>query len=196
MRKMTSPLKYTKLPVLLLFLSVMLSAFAQEDKGETYLCQNGMIHFFSATAMENIDATSNTTVCAMNTKSKKVVARVKQTSFTFKDKLMQEHFNENYMESEKYPMSNLDMVIAGDIDFSKDGTYQITLKGTLEMHGVKKEREIKGTLTIKNGQMNAKAVFMVKLADHNIQIPSVVGANIAEEVKVDVDFNLNKAGKK
>lgn len=65
------------------------------------------------------------------------------------------------------------------------------------MHGVKKEREIKGKLTIKNGQpANAKAVFMVKLADHNIKIPSVVGANIAEEVKVDVDFDFTKYIKK
>ena len=85
------------------------------------------------------------------------------------------------------------MVIANDIDFTKDGTYDITLKGTLEMHGVKKDREVKGKLTIKNGQpTNGNAEFMVKLADHQIKIPSVVGANIAEDVKVNVDFNFEK----
>jgi polyisoprenoid-binding protein YceI len=131
--------------------------------------------------------------CVLNTKTKKVYSKIKQTSFVFKDRLMQDHFNENYMETEKFPVAILDMVIVEDLDFTKDGTYDITLKGTLEMHGVKKEREIKGKLTIKNGQpVNATAEFMVKLADHQIKIPSIVGANIAEEVKVSVDYNFEK----
>ena len=177
---------------------VMLAGFlfvsAEDDKyADSYACQKGMIHFFSATAMENIDAKSNNAVCILNTKTKKVFCRVKQASFTFKDKLMQEHFNENYMESEKFPVAQLDMAIVEDLDFAKDGVYEITLKGTLEMHGVKKEREIKGKLTIKNGQpVNATAVFMVKLADHGIKVPSVVGANIAEDVKTDVEFAFEK----
>jgi len=167
---------------------------AQDDKyADTYACQKGMVHFFSATAMENIDATTNSAVCVLNTKTKKVFCKLKQTSFTFKDKLMQEHFNENYMESDKFPVAQLDMVIVEDIDFTKDGVYDVTLKGTIEMHGVKKEREIKGKITVKNGQpVNATAVFMVKLADHGIKIPSIVGANIAEDVKTDVDFTFEK----
>jgi hypothetical protein len=180
--------------LLALLMAGFLFSNAQEDKyADAYACQKGMIHFFSATAMENIDATSNSAICVLNTKTKKVFCKVKQSGFTFKDKLMQEHFNENYMESEKFPTAQLDMVIVEDLDFTKDGTYDITLKGTLEMHGVKKEREIKGKLTIKNGQpVSATAVFMVKLADHNIKIPSVVGANIAEDVKTNVEFAFEK----
>jgi len=194
---MSTSFKLAKLPLLVMFVFMGLISSAQGDNTDAYICQNGMIHFFSATAMENIDATCNTAICIINTKSKKVITAVNQKKFVFKDKLMQEHFNENYMETEKYPGSKLDMMIVEDIDFTKDGTYDVTLKGTLEMHGVKKEREIKGKLTIKNGQpANAKAVFMVKLADHNIKIPSVVGANIAEEVKVDVDFDFTKYIKK
>ena len=179
---------------LLVFSSVALFSKAEDDKyADTYVCYKGMIHFFSATAMENIDATTNAAGCVLNTKSKKVSCKAKQTSFLFKDKLMQEHFNENYMESEKYPFSILDMSIVEDLDYTKDGTYDVTLKGTLDMHGVKHEREIKGKLTVKNGQpVNATAEFMVKLADHKIKIPSVVGANIAEDVKVNVDFNFEK----
>ena len=177
-----------------LLLSGFLFISAQEDKyADAYACQKGMVHFFSATAMENIDATTNSAICVLNTKSKKVFCRIKQSSFTFKDKLMQEHFNENYMESDKFPLAQLDMLISDNIDFTKDGTYDVTLKGTLEMHGVKKDREIPGRLTIKNGQpVNATAVFMVKLADHNIKIPSVVGANIAEDVNVDLNFDFEK----
>ena len=180
--------------LVVMLLAVALFSKAEDDKyADAYVCQKGKINFFSATAMENIDATTNSAVCVLNTKTKKVYTKAKQSSFTFKDKLMQEHFNENYMESEKYPFSVLDMVIVEDLDFTKDGTYDITLKGTLDMHGVKHEREIKGKLTIKNGQpANGNAVFMVKLADHNIKIPSVVGANIAEDVKVTVDFSFEK----
>ena len=178
----------------LLLTAGFLFASAQDDKyADTYACQKGMIHFFSATAMENIDATSNSGLCVLNTKTKKVFCKVKHTSFTFKDKLMQEHYNENYIESDKFPIAQLDMVIVENIDFTKDGTYDITLKGTLEMHGVKKEREIKGKITVKNGQpVGATAVFMVKLADHGIKIPSIVGANIAEDVKTDIDFAFEK----
>ena len=191
---MNSTINFKSLLVLVALFSIALFSNAEDDKyADTYVCQKGMINFFSATAMENIDATINSAICVLNTKTKKVNCKAKQTAFVFKDKLMQEHFNENYMESEKYPFSVLDMTIANDVDFAKDGIYDITLKGTLEMHGVKHEREIKGKLTIKNGQpVNATAIFMVKLADHKIKIPSVVGANIAEDVKVTVDFNFEK----
>ena len=120
----------------LTFLSVVL--FAQADKyANTYACTNGKIHFFSASPLEDIEATSKVAVCVLNTQTKKVYSKVAQTSFVFKDGLMQEHFNENYMESDKFPSSVLDMLIVEDIDFAKDGVYDITLKGTLEMHGVK-----------------------------------------------------------
>jgi polyisoprenoid-binding protein YceI len=85
------------------------------------------------------------------------------------------------------------MVIVENIDFTKDGTYDVTLKGTLDMHGVKQAREIKGKLTIKNGApVRATATFIVKLVDHKIKIPKAVVMNIAEEIKVDVDFTLEK----
>jgi hypothetical protein len=191
---MNTTLNIKTLSALVLLLAVAVFSKAEDDKyADAYVCQKGKINFFSATSMENIDATTNSAVCVLNTKTKKVYTKAKQSSFTFKDKLMQEHFNENYMESEKYPFSVLDMVIVDNLDFTKDGTYDITLKGSLEMHGVKKEREIKGKLTIKNGQpVNGNAEFVVKLADHQIKIPSVVGANIAEDVKVTVDFNFEK----
>lgn len=180
------------LSIILIALGLQLAA--QGDKyANTYVCTKGKIHFFSATPLEDIEATSNSTVCVVNTQTKKVYVKVQQTTFTFKDKLMQEHFNENYMESEKFPAAVLDMVITDNIDFTKDGVYDITLKGTLEMHGVKNEREIKGKLTIKNGvPVLATAVFDVKLVDHGIKIPSAVAMNIAESVKVDVDFALEK----
>ena len=185
-------------PLLSIFLlAVVLQLSAQEKYNNTYACTKGKIHFFSASPLEDIEATSNTAGCAFNTQTKKVFVKIQQTSFVFKDKLMQEHFNENYMESEQYPSSMLDMVIVETIDYTKDGVYDVTLKGTLEMHGVKQEREIKGKLTVKNGEpVLATAVFDVKLVDHKIKIPKAVMMNIAEMIKVDVEFVLEKYEKK
>jgi len=164
---------------------------------QQYVAKTGKLHFFSKTSMENIEATSNNAVCALNVSSKKVVVKVRNTSFKFKDGLMQEHFNENYMESDKYEFSSLDAVIQENIDFTKDGTYDVTLKGTFDIHGVKAEKEVKGKLVIQNGApVNATAKFDVKLADHKIKIPSLLGANIAEIIPVDVDFNFEKYEKK
>jgi hypothetical protein len=166
-------------------------------QAQQYVCKNGMTHFFSATAVENIEATSKTSICALNTATKKVIAKISNTSFTFKDKLMQEHFNENYMESNKYTTSSLDGTIQEEIDWTKDGDYDVTINGTFDMHGVKLCRLFKGKLTVKNGApLRAVAKFDVKLADHKIKIPSIVGANIAELIAVDLDYTFEKYEKK
>ncbi|MCW3124956.1 MAG: YceI family protein [Bacteroidetes bacterium] len=176
--------------IAILFLSLSLSAQEFVDK-------KGTVHFFSAATIENIEATSHTAVCAMNTGSKKVVAKIPITGFVFKDKLMQEHFNENYMESDKFPYAVLNGVIQENIDFNKDGVYDVTIKGTIEIHGVKADKDIKGKLTMKGGvPVNATAKFDVKLADHKIKIPSLLGSNIAESEAVDVNFNFEKYEKK
>ena len=110
---------------------------------------------------------------------------------------MEEHINENYLETEIFPNSVLDAVIVEKIDFTKDGVYDVTLKGTLDMHGVKKDREIKGKLTVQNGvPVSATADFIVKLADHKIKIPKAVVANLAKEIKVDINFAFEKYEKK
>lgn len=171
--------------------------FSLSASAQQFVAKTGKVHFFSATSMENIEATTTSAVCALNTTTKKVVVKIKNTSFKFKDGLMQEHFNENYMESEKYEYSTLDGVIVENIDFTKDGVYDVTIKGTFDIHGVKVEKQVKGKLTIKNGvPVNGTAKFDVKLADHKIKIPSLLGANIAENVAVDVDFNYEKYEKK
>lgn len=178
------------------FLTVLsLNIFAQAATGSAiYICnKKGKVHFFSASPLEDIEATSGEASVVLNMQDKTVNAKIYQTSFVFKDRLMQEHFNENYMETDKYPISLLRMAIVEDINLAKDGVQDITLKGTLDMHGVKQEREIKGKLTIAKGMpVRATATFDVKLVDHKIKIPSAVMMNIAEVIKVDVDFALEK----
>ncbi|MBL0308155.1 MAG: YceI family protein [Bacteroidetes bacterium] len=181
-------------PAIIILIALSLFSSAQTDRySGSYVCMNGMTHFFASTPIEDIDATSKVTLCVINTETKKVYAKVRMTSFDFRRKLMQEHFNEDYVESEKYPYAILDADIVSEIDFTKDGTYDITLKGTFEVHGVKQDREIKGKLTIKDGQpKSATAEFDVKLVDHKIKIPKAVIAKIAEVFKVNVDFTFEK----
>jgi hypothetical protein len=182
-----------KTPCSIFFLLAILFSAAQDKYANTYVCSDGKIHFFSSSPIEDIEATSKKAICVINTENKKVYAKVPMKTFEFKDKLMQEHFNENYIESDKYPVAVLDMVIAEDIGFAKDGIYDITLKGTFEVHGVKQDREIKGKLTVKNAMPSAAvASFDVKLVDHKIKIPKAVVMNIAEIIKVDVDFAFVK----
>ncbi len=170
---------------------------AYTSHAQQFVAKTGKVHFFSATSMENIEATTGSAVCALNTSNKKVVVKIRNTSFKFKDGLMEEHFNENYMESDKYEFSTLDGMITENIDFTKDGVYDVTIKGTIDIHGVKVQRDIKGKLTVKNGvPVNGSTKFDVRLADHKIKIPSLLGSNIAEVIPVDAEFNYEKYEKK
>ncbi|MCW3125851.1 MAG: hypothetical protein JWO03_1509 [Bacteroidetes bacterium] len=179
---------------LIFFLFLSPTLHSQEAKEpDTYVSDNANIHFFASTVMEDIEATSKAGVCALNTKTKKISAKVAMTSFEFRRKKMQEDFDEDYAESAKYPYAILNATIVENINLTKDGTYDVTLKGTFEMHGVKQDREIKGKLTIKNGHpASATAQFEVKLVDHKIKVPTIVVMKIAEVVKVNVDLTFKK----
>jgi len=179
-------------------LIIILALFiAGTTNAQQFVDKAGKAHFFSSNTMENIEATTTSAVAVLNTTSKKVIVKIRNAGFKFKDGLMQEHFNENYIESDKYEYSSLDAVIVESVDFTKDGVYDVTLKGTLDIHGTKVEREIKGKLTVQNGVPTiGTAKFDVKLADHKIKIPSLLGANIAEVIPVDVEFHFEKYEKK
>lgn len=158
-----------------------------------YIAPQGRVHFHSSAPLEDIDAISSEGHCSLNTSSKKVIAKVEIKSFVFSNALMQLHFNENYMESDKFPFAILDAEIISKVSFKKDGLYKITLKGNLEVHGVKQQRTIAGQLIVKDGQPEkATAEFDVRLEDHNIKVPTAIVKKIAEVIKVDVNFVFNK----
>ncbi|WP_316825940.1 YceI family protein [Pedobacter miscanthi] len=140
--------------------------------------------FFSSTPIEDIDASSKGGASAINTKTNEIIFKVSNSSFQFKKKLMQEHFNENYMESDKYPTSDFKGKIVEPIEFSKPGTYPITIKGNLQIHGVTKAYQVKGSLVITGEEIKAASAFNVKLVDHNIKVPTLVFKQIAETIQV------------
>lgn len=155
-----------------------------------YKASSGEISFFSEAPMENIDAKNTQVKAIMNIDKKEIAFIVPVIAFKFEKPLMEEHFNENYMESEKYKTAQFSGSFDGDIDFSKDGIYNVDGKGNLNIHGVEQERELKAELEVKGNNVILKSDFIVKLADHKIKIPKMVIQNIAEEVEVKVNVTF------
>lgn len=151
-----------------------------------FISKNTAVSFFSSTVVEDIEGKSTTGNSVLDIQSKNIIFKVSNTSFQFQKKLMQEHFNENYIESDKYPFSLFKGKIKEDVDLTKDGTYNVTVAGNLSIHGVEKAYESKATLVVEKGVITAKTVFKVKIEDHQIKVPTLVFKNIAEFVEVRV----------
>ena len=132
----------------------------------------------------------------LNTKTNDVIAQVMIKGFIFPNGLMQEHFNENYMESDKYPKSTFKGKINEKVDYTKDGTHNVTITGNLEVHGVTKPRTLPATITIKGGVITVDLKFNIALKDHEIKVPEAVGAKIAENIEVTVHTVMVQPGKK
>lgn len=159
-------------------------------QAQVYIGKETDISFFSKSTIEDISAHNKNVKPVFNTSTGDLIIKIPNTGFTFKSALMQEHFNENYMESDKYPVASFSGKIIEDVDFSKDGTYEVRAKGTLTIHGVSQERIIKGNVTVNNKKITITANFSVLLSDHNIPIPIVVYKKLANEIKVEVSTTL------
>jgi polyisoprenoid-binding protein YceI len=162
---------------------------------QKYMTKNGNIMFYSETPMETIQAVNDQVNAALDTQTGDIVFKILIKSFQFPKALMQEHFNENYMESDKFPNSTFKGKITNlsAIDFSKEGTYNAVLEGDMTIHGVTKNISEKGTFTVEPGdKIHGKSKFLVTVADYNIRIPGTVINNIAETIEVTVDVELVK----
>lgn len=173
-----------KLWMTALVLCLSASTFAQR-----YMTRTGKIEFFSATPLENIKAINNESAAVLDSKSGDFVFQVLIKSFKFERELMQEHFNENYMESDKYPKAEYKGKVTNlsAINFSKDGTYNVTTTGTMTMHGTSRNVTIPATVIIKGKTATAEARFKVVPQDYKINIPKLVENKIAKEISVAVD---------
>lgn len=174
-----------------ILLLVIATGFALTAQAQLYNTTTGQVDFFSSTPVEDIQAHSKNAVAILNAKTRDVVVQVRNTSFQFPNRLMEEHFNEKYMESEKHPKSTFSGKINEEIDFTKEGTYDVTVTGKLDVHGVSQNRTITGKIIVKGNTIQLITDFKVKVADHKIEIPTLVTAKIAEEISVHVDALLN-----
>lgn len=167
---------------LLLFTSLAATAPPQD-----YKVSSGSIAFRSDAPLELIKAESSDLKGLISPEKKQFAFIIAVKTFKgFNSPLQKEHFNENYLETNKYPNASFEGKIIEDINFETDGVYEVRAKGNLTVHGVAQERIIKSSITIKNKNITLKSNFTVLLTDHNIPIPKVVHEKLAGEIKVEV----------
>ncbi|MEJ7676565.1 MAG: YceI family protein [Segetibacter sp.] len=172
----------------ILFLNLF-SLFAQTSK--IFSVRSGKISFQSEAPFETIRASSNDIKGLLEIEKKLFAFKVRMESFDgFNSGLQKEHFNENYIESSKFPEATFNGKIIEDADLTKDGSYTIRAKGNFTIHGVSQERIIKSAVTVRNGKMNLQSAFSVLLEDHNIPIPKVVKDKLSSEISVQVNCQL------
>ena len=172
----------------LFFAAVLLIGF-NSFNAQIYTSKEGgtNISFFSKAPMEDIEAVNKSAIIVLQPSTSDLQVSVSVMNFKFKNALMEEHFNENYMETEKYPKTIFKGKINETLDYTKDGENKVTVTGKLEMHGVTKDVTISGTLNKTGNQLKLNAKFKVKVADYNIKVPSMYVKNIAEEVEVTIN---------
>jgi polyisoprenoid-binding protein YceI len=177
-----------------IFITLVMVCSAGMIFGQKYFTKEGKVSFLSDASVEKIEATTNTGTCVLDASSGKIEFAVLIKSFQFEKALMQEHFNENYMESSKFPKGVFKGQIRdwSKINLTKDGTYTGTATGALTIHGETNQVEVPVNFKVKNGTPSAEATFSVALADYKIEIPAVVADNIAKNVSIDVAVNLQE----
>jgi hypothetical protein len=170
-----------------LFVAFLFLKISSSISQNRYTVEESMVTFFSDGIVEDIVAENKTVTSIFEATKKDIAFLVRIKDFQFEKKLMQVHFNEKFLESEKYPKSTFVGSIAG-FDGSKEGVQHVTATGKLFMHGVTRDIKIPGTIEKQGSKLILKSKFMIKLADYNISIPQVVWQNISEQVEVDLNF--------
>jgi len=162
--------------------------------GQIYKTKNGKISFFSDGQSEKIEAINNQASAALDATKGDLVFKVLMKSFEFEKALMQEHFNENYVESAKFPDATFKgkVINISEINFAKNGKYKAFVEGDMKIHGVTKKVKQNGSIEVKDGKIIIIAKFPIILKDYNIKIPKAVINNIAENVDITVNTTLEK----
>ena len=175
----------------ILFLSIMsLSAFAQDK----YFTRTGHVSFYSDTPIEKIEAHNHQVTSILNTQSGEMDFSVLIKSFEFEKALLQEHFNDNYMESDKFPKATFKGKVKDltKVDFKKDGVYQVEVEGDMTIRGVTKKSIASGTIEVKNGEIISKSTFNINLKDYNVKSPK---DKVAETLQIKVDCKYQAVNK-
>jgi len=173
----------------LFFVAFFISAAAFANAQNIVFTKTGKVSFYSRSKVEKVEADNNEVSSILNTQSGELVFAVLLKSFHFERALMEEHFNENYVESSKFPKATFKGKITNitSVNFIKDGAYPVTVEGELTMHGVTKTISSNGSVSVKAGKISAFSKFSIKLKDYNISIPSLVGDKISEDIDITVD---------
>lgn len=164
--------------------------FGQVKAQGMYSTGAGVTQFSSKTPLEDIQAENKKSQAILNTATNELAIRMNMRDFVFPNKLMQEHFNENYIESEKYPNATFLGKLDKAPDYTKDGEYDVSATGKFTVHGVTKERSITGKMKVDGGKISINSDFQVPLTDHKIEVPQVVFVKIAQVINVKAQYVL------
>ena len=185
------PVRFSPCRNLLVLPAVLMVLGFKPQPVTIFQTTGGRIDFRSDAPLEIISASSNELLGLLDLSKKNFSFKVTIRSVQgFNSPLQKEHFNENYLESDKYPDASFKGKIIEDADLSVDGTYQLRAKGMLMIHNVSQERIIKSDVTVKQNIITIHSNFTVLLSDHNIPIPKVVYQKLANEIKVEVTATL------
>ncbi len=177
-----------KIQTFLLAIILLFSVAALNAQGK-FFTKKGKIFFDATAKLEKVAATNREVISVMDIKSGNIQFAVMLKGFEFEKALMQEHFNENYVESDKYPKAEFigQVTNNAEINYAKDGAYPAKVKGKLQLHGESKDVEATGTLSVKNGKLQLNSDFNIQLSDFKISIPGLVKENISNQTKISVD---------
>ena len=177
----------------ILFLSACLIIPILTSAQDKFYTKQGRIYFDASGGIEKVEATSRAAVCVLDTHTGAIQFAVLLKGFEFEKALMQEHFNENYVESDKYPRAEFKGQILNnqDINYKKNGTYPAHVKGMLSLHGETKEVACEGNIDVSGGRITLSGDFTISLTDYHIPIPSLVKDKVAQQVKIRVDCSLD-----
>lgn len=178
----------------IIFSIFILSLAVSSVQAQKYMTKTGHIRFFSSTPVEDIEAINKQVNAALDSQTGEFVFRALMKSFQFEKALMQEHFNENYVESDKFPNATFKgkIINLDEIDFTKNGTYKTIVEGDLTIKDVTKRVKEEGTLEVSGDKINGKSTFVILLADYQIKVPSAVANNISKSIQINVDVTLEK----
>ncbi len=182
---MSPKLRYL-LPLLLF---VAHEAAGQSRSGGLYELSKSQISFTSDAPMERIEATCTLAAGVIDRGMRTFAIRVPIRDFVgFNSRLQREHFNENYLESERFPHAVFEGRIIEAIDFTKPGSHTVRAKGRFEVHGISEERIIPCQITVTADGVRVKSSFDIVLADHGIRIPRIVQQKISAIARVELDM--------
>lgn len=173
--------------LILLLLSLFIPAKSQDT---LWFTRTGHIYFISHTDIIDIDANHYQTASFLNTRSGEIAFTLLMKSFQFTLPLAEEHFNENYVESEKFPKATFKGKVV-DFDPSRlapDIDYQVVVQGDLTMHGVTSAVREKGVLRKSGNEIRATSKFSILLETYHIKIPNIVEDKVAKEIPIEVNL--------
>lgn len=175
------------IPVVFILFSSLVNAQGK------FFTKSGKISFFSSSTLENIIANNKSAVCLLDTKTGDLQFAVLLKGFEFKKALMQEHFNSDYVESDKFPKSEFKGQLTNNstVNYNINGIYTVNVKGKLTIHGETKDVETSGTITVKDGKLLANSTFNILLSDYKITVPRFYKDNISNSIKITVDCTLD-----